>query len=110
MNSFLIQSGAGMEWQTYQGYDGVTLGATNMVLINDTSNPSSLVAYRAVTALPTPTLSLGKQGTSWVITYTGVLKSCLTANGTYNPVSGAASPYTIPTGAAVKMFYRAYQN
>ena len=104
------QSGAGMEWQTYQGYDGVTLGATNMVLINDTSNPSSLVAYRAVTALPTPTLSLGKQGTSWVITYTGVLKSCLTANGTYNPVSGAASPYTIPTGAAVKMFYRAYQN
>jgi hypothetical protein len=89
--------GAGMEWQTYQGYDGVALGATNMVVINDTTNPSSLVAYRAIKVLPTPTLSVGKQGTSWVITYSGVLKSSATANGTYQPVAGASNPYIIPT-------------
>ncbi len=77
---FQGNGGAGMEWQTYQGYDGVVLGSTNMVVINDTSNPSSLVAYRGVKALPTPTLRVSKQGTSWIITYTGVLKSCATVN------------------------------
>lgn len=107
---FQGNGGAGMEWQTYQGYDGVVLGATNMFVINDTTNPSSLVAYRAVKVLPTPTLSVSKQGTSYVITYSGVLKSCATANGTYQPVAGASNPYTIPTSAAQKMFYRAYQN
>ncbi len=100
--------GAGMEWQTYQY--GLTLDATNMVIINDTNTPASLVAYRAVKVLPTPTLSLGKQGTSWVITYTGVLRSCSTVNGSYQLVPSASSPYTIPTSAAPMMFYRAYQN
>ena len=81
-----------------------------MVIINDTNTPASLVAYRAVKVLPTPTLSLGKQGTSWVITYTGVLRSCSTVNGSYQLVPSASSPYTIPTSAAPMMFYRAYQN
>jgi hypothetical protein len=100
--------GAGMEWQTYQY--GLTLDATNMVIINDTNTPASLVAYRAVKVQPTPTLSVGKQGTSWVITYTGVLRSSATVGGSYQPVSGASSPYTIPTSSAPMMFYRAYQN
>jgi hypothetical protein len=107
---FQGNGGAGMEWQTYQGYDGLVLGSTNMVIINDTANPSSLVAYRTVKTLPTPTLSVGKQGTSYVITYTGVLRSSSTVNGSYLPVSGASSPYTIPTSSAPKMFYRAYTN
>ena len=101
--------GAGMEWQTYQ-YDGVTVDSTGLVVINDTTNPNSLVAYRAVTALPTPTLSVGKQGSAWVISYTGVLKSSATVNGTYQPVTGASNPYTIPTSVAPMMFYRAYPN
>jgi hypothetical protein len=53
---------------------------------------------------------VGKQGTSYVITYTGVLRSSSTVNGSYLPVSGASSPYTIPTSSAPKMFYRAYTN
>jgi len=104
------QSGAGLEWQTYNGYDGVALGGANTAIIGDTNTPTSMVAYRAVTSLPTPTLSVGKQGTSWVITYTGVLRSCATVGGSYQPVSGASSPYTVPTSAAPMMFYRAYSN
>ena len=96
-----------MEWQNYEGYDGVVLGATNMVLLDDSAVASSLQAYRAVTVLPAPTISISQQGGSYVITYTGVLQSSATGTGTYQPVSGASSPYTVPTGAAGKMFYRA---
>jgi hypothetical protein len=50
-----------------------------------------------------PTISLSAAG---VITYSGVLQSSTTVNGTYAPVAGATSPYTIPkTGTAT--FYRA---
>ncbi len=49
-----------------------------------------------------PTIGMSPDG---IITYSGVLQSATTADGTYAPVSGATSPYTVPkTGAA--MFYR----
>jgi len=48
------------------------------------------------TVVTTPIISIGKSGANWQITYTGVLRSSSTANGTYNPVNGATSPYTIP--------------
>ncbi len=51
----------------------------------------------------TPTIGMSAAG---VITYSGVLQSSPTVKGTYAPVAGAVSPYTVPkTGAA--MFYRA---
>jgi hypothetical protein len=56
-----------------------------------------------------PTISIGKSGSSWQITYTGVLRSSATANGTYNLVNGASSPYTIPAGTGTQ-FYRASSN
>jgi hypothetical protein len=99
--------GVGLEWQVYQGYDGVALGATNMVLLDDPAVASSLQAYRAVTVVTAPTISVSPHG---VITYTGVLRASATVNGTYQPVSGASSPYTIPTSSAPTMFYRAYSN
>ena len=58
---------------------------------------------------PGPAISLSQQGNSWVITYTGTLYSSSTVNGTYAPVSGATSPYTIPIGAAPLQFYRSHQ-
>ncbi len=102
--------GTGLEWQNYEGYDGIALGATNMVLLDDPAVPSSLQAYRAVTVLPAPTISISKQGGSYVITYTGVLVSSATVNGTYQPVAGASSPYTVPIGTAQMLFYRSSQN
>jgi hypothetical protein len=96
-----------LEWQAYQGYDGVALGATNMVLLDDPAVASALQAYRAVTVVTAPTISVSPHG---VITYTGVLRASATVNGTYQPVSGASSPYTIPTSSAPTMFYRAYSN
>jgi hypothetical protein len=102
--------GAGMEWQTYAGYDGVALGATNMVLIDDSTQPTSLQAYRATTVVAAPTISIGKQGASTVITYTGVLRSSATVNGAYTAVAGASSPYTVPTTSTPALFYRAYTN
>jgi hypothetical protein len=95
--------GAGAEWTTITA-DG------NRHLLNDTTDTSSLLAYRAVTqiVIPPPTLSVGKQGNSWVLTYTGTLYSSSTVNGTYGPVAGASSPYTIPSNTAIQ-FYRAHQ-
>ncbi|HTL55617.1 MAG TPA: hypothetical protein VL361_08050 [Candidatus Limnocylindrales bacterium] len=54
-----------------------------------------------------PLLSVAKQGSSWVLTYTGTLYSSSTANGTYSAVSGASSPYTIPANTSIQ-FYRAH--
>jgi hypothetical protein len=60
-----------------------------------------------------PTLAIAKNpdGT-FTLTYTGTLVSSDTANGTYNAVSGASSPWTVnpkATGAKSAQFYRARQ-
>ena len=58
--------------------------------------------------LPGPTISVAQSGGNWVITYSGTLYSASTVNGTYGPVAGASSPYTIPISAAGMQFYRAH--
>jgi hypothetical protein len=67
------------------------------------------LSQAVVSSGTTPTISIAVQGGSLVITYTGTLYSSSTVNGTYNPVSGAASPYTVPTGAGAIQFYRSHQ-
>lgn len=91
--------GAGLEWAQY-------LADGSRVLVNDINTPGSIMAYRAVTVQPPPTISVSKVGNAYQITYTGTLRSSSTVNGTYNPVPGATSPYTIPTGPAPQQFYR----
>jgi len=56
-----------------------------------------------------PTLSIARNGANIVITYTGTLHSSATVNGTYLPVAGATSPYTVPTPTVGNQFYRAQQ-
>jgi hypothetical protein len=66
--------------------------------------------YSAVTQ-PTLTVTRNADGT-FTLTYTGTLYSSATANGTYAPVSGAASPFQVnpkANGAPAEMFYRAEQ-
>ena len=53
-------------------------------------------------AVVIPTIGMSSAG---VITYTGVLQSSTTVDGSFTPVAGATSPYTIPTTGAA-MFYR----
>ena len=56
-----------------------------------------------------PTVSVATVNGQVVITYTGTLQSSSTVNGTYAPVSGASSPYTVPnTGTPGAAFYRAH--
>jgi hypothetical protein len=95
--------GAGAEWTTISP-DGARH------LVNDTTDPNSVLAFRAATVVivQPPTLSFGKQGNSWVLTYQGTLYSSSTVNGTYTPVTGASSPYTIPSNTSIQ-FYRAHQ-
>lgn len=58
--------------------------------------------YGDYSAVVQPVIGMDADG---VITYSGVLQSSETVNGTYAPVAGATSPYTVPkTGPA--MFYR----
>ena len=59
-----------------------------------------------VSTIVQPTISISRSGTSFVINYTGTLYSSSTANGTYGPVSGASSPYTVPSNTSIQ-FYRA---
>ncbi len=93
---------ANCEWFTYNMATG------DRTLVNDVAN-GGLKAY--ITRSPVaPTLSVGKDGAAWKITYTGVLRASSTVDGTYEIVAGASSPYTIPTGAAGAKFYRAGSN
>jgi len=55
---------------------------------------------------PTPTISVVKDAGVFKIVFTGMLMSSSTVTGTYVPVAGATSPYTIPTGQAPAQFYR----
>ena len=100
-------------WYNGGGGAGIEFAATqpdgSRVLVNDTSNPKSLLAFRAVTAAPPhPTVSVSRSGGTVTITFSGTLQSSATVNGTYANVPGAASPYTVPTGAAAAQFYRAH--
>jgi len=54
-----------------------------------------------------PTLSVGRDTNGDVIiTFTGTLNSATTLGGAFTPVTGAASPYRVPAGAAGNGFYR----
>ncbi len=97
--------GAGLEWVTAYS-DTLAFDDVRRVIVNDSSTTGSTMAYRAVTMTPTPTISVVKEGGVFKINYTGTLRSAATANGSYQPVVGATSPYTIPTGATPGMFYR----
>jgi len=58
--------------------------------------------YGDFSAVVTPTIGMSADG---VLTFTGVLQSSATIDGTFTPVAGATSPYTVPkTGAGT--FYR----
>lgn len=60
---------------------------------------------------PPLTLSIVNNNGSVVITYTGVLESCATVNGTCTDVTGASGgSYTVPMGATPMKFYRARSN
>jgi len=76
-------------------------------------NTAEYASYESVyvptTPPKNPTISVAKQGNSWVITYTGTLYSATAVDGSYSAVSGATSPYTVPTGTGTMKFYKAGQ-
>lgn len=99
--------GAGMEFTVVKSglpADGIRS------LINDGTDSGSLMVYLPTAAKITakPTVSVSMQNGKPTITYTGTLQSSPTVNGTYQNVSGASSPYPIPTGAAPAQFYRSH--
>jgi hypothetical protein len=52
-------------------------------------------------------ISIAGTAASPVITYTGILQSSDTVNGTYMDVPGASSPYAVPPGGpGAKRFYQ----
>jgi hypothetical protein len=98
--------GAGFEWAV-QYSDSLAWDANSRTLVNDSTDTRSLKAYRDVTQLPRPTMSLVFQGGAWKIVYTGTLQATATLGSNYQDVQSASSPYTLPTGSAPQMFYRA---
>ncbi len=93
------QGGANCEWFSVDA-----LG--NYVLLNDPNNTAALKAYQERTAPVTPTISISLTGGSPVLTYTGTLQAASVVTGTYTNVTGAVSPYAVPTGTAGQSFYR----
>jgi hypothetical protein len=96
--------GAHVEWYS-------VTASGERILINDRANSAALKGFKARTATPAtkPTLSYSSASGSLVITYTGVLQSATTVNGTYTDVAGATSPATITTTSG-SVFYRARSN
>jgi hypothetical protein len=81
------------------------------ILINDTSNPSALLAFRARTvavppSLNPPVLANGQVTISW--TGAGVLQQADTVTGQWGPAPSQANPQTVPASGASK-FYQVVQ-
>lgn len=90
------------------------LGETDLKALAGGAAPSTLASKGllahwdfndAGTTVVPPTIAI--QGTT--ITYTGTLQSATTLGGTYTPVAGASSPYTIPAATSGANFFRAVQ-
>jgi len=93
----------GMGWADF--YAG---GIDEVAIYNKGLSASQIQAhYNSANSAATPApLSISRSGNSYVITYSsGTLVSSPTANGQYNNVAGATSPYTIPPGTKTT-FYR----
>lgn len=81
-------------------------------LILDNPDAKAVVALRTFNVaggvLPSPTVSVQRNANGTItLTYTGILVSSDTPNGTYAPVAGASSPFTFALPAvAVSKFYR----
>ena len=56
-----------------------------------------------------PTIDIALVSGKLVITYTGTLLSSATVSGPYSAVTGATSPYTVPTPGGPHTFYRSQQ-
>jgi hypothetical protein len=87
-------------------YVGPEYSPENGNILEDSGLRATWVAkfrdYGDYGAVVIPTVGVSAAG---VITYTGVLQSSETVDGSYTPVTGATSPYTVPkTGPA--RFYR----
>lgn len=94
--------GASLEWYSIDD-NGVRH------LINNSADAQSLKAYATVAGSgPLPTITISPNGTSMIITFTGVLQSSTTLTG-FTDVPGATSPYTVPLPLANRMFYRTRQ-
>ena len=78
-----------------------------LVLLNDTAN-GGVPCYRTGVApnkpAGAPTLGLTRTGTTAVITYTGTLQAADQVTGQFNDVTGATSPYTVPTTGTARYF------
>ena len=96
---------AGLEWATVAS-PTLAWDDVSRAWVNDSATTNSLVSYRSVTGLPTPTVKIVKEGGVYNIYYTGTLVSAPAVGGTCQAVPGAQSPYTVPTGAGPSMFYR----
>jgi hypothetical protein len=65
---------------------------------------SAIKAYQGRTVAPAPTLHLVTTPTGITITYTGVLQSADSVNGTFQDVAGATSPYSTATTGMARYF------
>jgi hypothetical protein len=118
--------------ESYVSYDGATwirldshtttgtiLPATLFLGMSVTSHdntpafPRAEVIYEGFEILPIgggpfdPHLAIAKEGSAYVIRWdSGRLVSSDTIDGTFQPVNGATSPYTVPTDGATMRFYQ----
>lgn len=110
------------QWQRNDGSGWVDMAGENAATLRIFPTPADFSAqFRVVAKVPgnevisnvvkltggtaPPAIAIAKSGTTATITFTGTLQSSPTVNGTYNNVTGATNPYTVPAGTTM-MFYR----
>lgn len=78
-----------------------------LAMVPGKSVPSNVVKLYEGSGAP-PTIGIGTVQGKLVITYEGTLQSSPTANGPYQNVQGAQSPYEVPTPTG-NQFFRSYR-
>jgi hypothetical protein len=94
--------GAQLRWLTVNR-DG------SQTLLNDLEQPTALAAFRSVTTVDQPSLSVARSGADAILTWQGTatLESASAVNGPWSTVNGAASPYR--TTPSQTQFFRLRQ-
>jgi len=86
----------------------VTINGTSIATHTGSGDYDFLMFVPATSAPARPTVSVAVIGGKTTITFTGTLLASPTVDGTYSPVTGAASPYTVPSGSGATMFFRSH--
>lgn len=97
-----------MWWQGGGGGNAewASIRTGSRALLNDLNHPAHLRTFYGLSIVPSPEISISRDGNDIVLTYTGTLQSATAVGGPYTDVTGASSPHRIPVNSGPQLFLR----